>query len=223
MRPKSRRRAPARRGRMFRGDQTRYHQEWVGFSKTLIYNGNDGLITTFAPQDSAGFLQRFQDWRAYRVIGWNCTLQILKTNDQVDAPGLTGFAPFNQSLLGSATLVSPVNLPSLLELPNCKTIPIAVSNPRSKANFAWFNRKGDINALPFQSIEALQTAEYATGLISFTTSPQPIVYEVYGKLLVQFKDKNIFNVNNVLREDNVTMENPISPTVKRLGRVFLNN
>jgi hypothetical protein len=188
----------------------------------LIFGANAGLISTFAPADSPEFSTRFQDWRGYRVIGWNASVNIIKSG-AVNADGLVGFAPFNQSLLGSATLFAPNTLPSLLELPNVKLLPIVVQNPRSKANFSWFNRRGDINALPFQSLEALQTAEYATGLIAFNAAPTDIVYEVYGKLLVEFKDKNIFNSrgSSTADADYQLIHDPVSPVVKRLNRTII--
>jgi len=122
--------------------------------------------------------------------------------------------------LGSATFVAPNSFPALLELPNCKVLPTNSDNPRSKASFQWFNRKGDINALPFQSLESYTaTAEYATGLVSFSNAPNPIVYEVYGKMLMQFKDKNFIGnqANNIADTDYEI------PVVKRLNRVKLLN
>lgn len=220
----NRRRAPARRGRMLRSDQTRYHQEWVGFSKEIGIPANSGVITSFDPTDSLAFQQRFQDWRGFRVIGWTCSIIPLKGYDQTS--GMTAHCPFNQSLFGSTPLAAPINMESLLELPNCKTTAISDSNPRSKVNFQWFNRRGDINALPFQSLSVLQSVEYSTGLISFAKTAGDVLYQVCGKFLVQFKDKNFLNAQLPPRVigsavDDIQCEYPESPTgpvVKRLNR-----
>jgi hypothetical protein len=214
---------------MLRSDQTRYHQEWVGFSKEIGLNANSGAITTFDPTDSLAFQTRYQDWRGFRVIGWTCSIIPLKGYDQ--ASGMTAHAAYNQSLFGPTPLSAPINIESLLELPNCKTTSISDSNPRSKINFQWFNRRGDINSLPFQSLSVLQSVEYNTGLISFAKTSSAISYQVCGKLLVQFKDKNFLNAippappgSSV---DDIQCEYPESPTgpvVKRLGRnLILNN
>jgi len=203
---------------MFRSDQTRYHQEWVGFSKTITHN-NNGLITAFAPSDSLQFLDRFKIWRGFRLIGWTCTVNIIKNENNGNQDGAIAFAPFNQSLLGSATFVAPNSFPALLELPNCKVLPTNANNPRSKATFQWFNRKGDINALPFQALESYNaTAEYATGLVSFSNAPDGISYELYGKMLLQFKDKNFINANATNIADDYEI-----PVVKRLNKVRLLN
>lgn len=231
MRPRRRRSAPVQSGRMFRSDQTRYHREWVGFSK-LITLGNaapqePGIFATFSPADSLQFLNRFRDWRAYRMIGWTCTI-MPKTGMTGDGyrEGIVAFAAFNQSLLGSTTLFAPNSMEALLELPNAKMLPISANNPRSKATFSWFNRKGDINALPFQSIEALAPAEFATGLLGFSTADgnNPIVYEVYGKFQLEFKDKNIFlGPAKQPADDFELMDQPINNVVKRLNRTLLRN
>jgi hypothetical protein len=206
---------------MFRSDQTRYHQEWVGFTKEIVMNANTGAITTFDASDSAGFQQRFQDWRGFRVIGWTCS--IIPTRGYDQASGLTAHAAFNQSLLGATSFTAPLNLQSLLELPNAKTLPISDSNPRSKVNFQWFNRKGDINALPFQTLAVLPSVEYASGLVSFNQTPSNVIYTVCGKLLVQFKDKNFLNVNQLSSPDSdyQLIHDPVSPVVKRLNRTNL--
>lgn len=217
----NRRRAPARKGRMFRSDQSRYHQEWVGFSKEIALPANTGVLTTFDAVNSPGFQQRYQDWRGFRVIGWTCSIIPFKGYDQ--ASGITAHCAYNQSLFGSTPIIAPINMESLLELPNCKTVSISDSNPRSKVNFQWFNRKGDINALPFQSLSVLQSVEYETGLISFAKTSDTIGYQIYGKLLVQFKDKNFLNVlpPRISIADE-TQSDPNSPvtTVKRLVRNF---
>lgn len=217
MRSKNRRRAPARRGRTFRSDQTRYHQEWVGFTKLISLPAVTGAITAFDANDSPGFQTRFQDWRGFRIIGWTCSIIPVAGYDT--AGGITAHAPFNQSAFGAISLPAPVSINTLLELPNCKTVPISDSNPRSKVNFQWFNRKGDINALPFQQLAIGAPIEFITGLLSFNSIASPIQYRVYGKFLVQFKDKNFFNV--VGPSDDIQCEYPESPTepvVKRLGR-----
>lgn len=226
MRPR-RRSAPVRSGRMFRSDQTRYHREWVGFSKIITFSNQEpGQITSFSPADSLQFLNRFKDWRGYRMIGWTCTV-MPKTGLGGDgvSDGVVAFSPFNQSLLGSATSFAPNTLEALLELPTAKMLPKSQNNPRSKASFSWFNRRGDINALPFQSIETLLTAEYSTGLISYATSigNNNLVYEVYGKLQIEFKDKNIFLAPTTPSEEFEIMEQPMNNVVKRLNRTVLHN
>ena len=189
MRSRNRRRAPTNRRRMFRSDQTRYHQEWVGFAKTITHN-KDGLITAFAPSDSLQFLDRFKIWRGFRVIGWTCSVNIIQNEYNGNISGSIAFAPFNQSLLGSATFVAPSTFSALLELPNCKVLPTNPENPRSKATFQWFNRKGDINALPFQALESYNaTAEYATGLVSFSQAPDAITYEIIHYFLLSAKSE----------------------------------
>jgi hypothetical protein len=212
----NRRRAPARRGRMIRSDQSRYHQEWVGFSKVIAMPATSGAITTFDAGDSAGFTTRFQDWRAYRILGWTCS--VLPAVGYDANAGITAFAPFNQSNFGAGTFPAPNRLQSLLELPNCRTLPISDSNPRSKSNFQWFNRRGDINALPFQQISLDTAPEYLTGLLSFNTTGGNIIYQVYGKFLVQFKDKNFFNAPATEDIQCEYPESPVAPVVKRLDR-----
>lgn len=227
MRPKGRRSAPAYSGRLFRSDQTRYHREWVGFSKKITMTSlAPGTITTFSPADSLQFLNRFKDWRGYRMIGWTCTVTpTTGFGGDGEREGVTAFSAFNQSLLGSSTLFPPNALESLLELPNAKMLIKNTANMASKATFSWFNRKGDINALPFQSIEALTPAEYATGLLGFCTNVpnDPIVYEVYGKLQLEFKDKNIFLAQQQPTEEFEIMDQPMNSVVKRLNRTILHN
>jgi hypothetical protein len=216
---------------MFRSDQTRYHREWVGFSKTVTLGNiaplEPGIITAFSPRDSLQFLNRFRDWRAYRMIGWTCTV-IPKTGMTGDGyrEGVIAFAAYNQSLLGTTSFTAPNSLESLLELPNAKTLPISANNPRSKATFSWFNRRGDINALPFQSVEALDIAEYTTGLLGFANvaGNNPLEYEVYGKLQLEFKDKNIFLAAPPPPADDFElMDQPVNNVVKRLNRTILHN
>jgi hypothetical protein len=204
---------------MFRSDQTRYHQEWVGFTKLISLPGNTGAVTAFDANDSLGFQARFQDWRGFRIIGWTCSIIPEKGYDT--ATGITAHAPFNQSSFGALSLAAPLNINSLLELPNCKTISISDSNPRSKVNFQWFNRKGDINALPFQQLSIGAPIEFITGLLSFNSIPSAAIqYRAYGKFLIQFKDKNYFNtaVPPTISDECEYPESPTEPVVKRLGR-----
>jgi hypothetical protein len=187
------RRMPAR-GTSFQARDS----QWLGFfgeTEALVPGaGNGGFAIRIDPTGSTGFVQRFnQAWQSWRMVAWNVEVSIVAkaTSDSQNFPNTVNpVAAFELSNLSTSSgLPVPNEVEVFAELPNVKYMSVFPGSPHCRKRFAW--RTTDINYLPFQTFDTTITALSQTGIWGFIDMgryQEELQVQVYGKILVEFKD-----------------------------------
>jgi len=201
------------------------------------YTGS--FIPNFAQAYSAYFGDRFSPtWRAWRMIGWNATAM---ATESISPGTVLSMAPVCASRLPSELIVPGVNIPYpgtlavMGELPNKKELTLSTSNSRNRASFRYTIPRRDMNMSMFQPCKPSGGQEsgvqnnlpefYITGFQYYLSNPvtgdEPVQVRLFGSMLVEFKDKQLWQpVNPDLDMEYLNIKSPQQQQqpVKRLNR-----